>query len=69
MKYQDRFKFSIDVEANIIGLCVTCHNKLHHAIFEEKEDVLKLVYSMRKDRITKYDIDFLDKDLVTYYKS
>lgn len=67
MKYQDRFKFSIDVEANIISLCITCHNKLYHAIFEEKGG--KQVYSMRKDRIIKYDIDFSDKYLVTYYKS
>ncbi|MDR4926513.1 HNH endonuclease [Peribacillus simplex] len=68
MKYQDRFDVSIDVEANIISLCVTCHKKLHHAVFEEKVGILKQLYSMRKDRKAKCDIDISDKDLFTYYK-
>lgn len=69
IEYQGEFNVSIDVEANIISLCVPCHKKLHHAVFEEKEGILKQLYSMRKDRIAKCDIDISDKDLFTYYKS
>lgn len=44
MEFQDKFAASVDVEANIVSLCVTCHKKLHHAVFEEKEETLNMLY-------------------------
>ena len=32
MKYQDRFKSSLDVYANIICLCPICHRLLHYGV-------------------------------------
>ena len=29
MAYSDKFKVSLDVEANIVSLCSTCHNHIH----------------------------------------
>lgn len=68
MEYQDRFDVSIDVEANIISLCVTCHKKLHHAVYAEKEAVLKQLYKKRKDRIGNCEIVITEDTLLSFYK-
>jgi 5-methylcytosine-specific restriction enzyme A len=69
MEYQDRFDVSIDVEANIICLCVACHKKLHHAVFEEKEAILKQLLNMRKARLQKCSINVTGDVLLTYYEN
>lgn len=32
MAYSDKFKVSLDVEANIVSLCSTCHNHIHYGV-------------------------------------
>ncbi|AZV41999.1 restriction endonuclease [Peribacillus asahii] len=68
MEYQDSFDYSIDVEANIVSLCVSCHKKLHHAIFEEKEHILKQLYNNRKARLKRCRINITEEILLNYYK-
>ncbi|MCM3154486.1 hypothetical protein M3611_20975 [Priestia megaterium] len=68
MEYQDSFSVSIDVEANIVSLCVNCHKKLHHAVFEEKKDIIRQLYKERKFRIKKCGIEITEEELLTYYK-
>ncbi|MCQ6281610.1 hypothetical protein [Bacillus sp. EB600] len=68
MEYQDDFDKSIDIEANIVSLCVSCHKKLHHAVFEEKEEVLKTLYNNRTDRLRKCGINLREENLLSYYE-
>lgn len=51
MKYQDRFKSSLDIYANIICLCPTCHRLLHYGIISEKINVIYKIYYDRVERL------------------
>lgn len=67
MEFQEDFNKSIDVEANIVSLCVNCHKKLHHATFEEKVTILNLLYERRISRLKKCEIEIEEKTLFSYY--
>ena len=47
---QKEFKVSLDVYANIIGLCPNCHRQLHFGKQDEIRDILKPIYTARADR-------------------
>ncbi len=51
MRAQDDFDYSIDVYANIVCLCPTCHRLLHHGIKEEKKPALNRLFDLRRDRL------------------
>ena len=51
MRYQERFKNSLDVYANVVCLCPTCHRLLHYGIASEKIDVVDKIYYDRADRL------------------
>ena len=51
MKYQDRFKNSLDIYANIVCLCPICHRLLHYGIEAEKKCVVDKIYFDRADRL------------------
>ncbi|MGX9135477.1 HNH endonuclease [Rummeliibacillus sp. JY-2-4R] len=67
MEYQDKFKYSLDVEANIVSLCPICHKRIHHATLEEKKQIVEELYNSRKDRLRKCGIRISLRDLITYY--
>lgn len=69
MEYQDDFKYSLDVEANIISLCPTCHKKLHYGCFEDVRGGIKKLYSMRKKRLEKSGIILSCNDLEKLYEN
>ena len=68
IEYQDSFDVSIDVEANIISLCVGCHRKLHHAVFEEIEPIIRELYKKRKERLNKCNIGLEFETLMEMYQ-
>lgn len=68
MEYQDDFESSIDVEANIVSLCVSCHKKLHHGIFEDMEPMLEKLYRERISRLNDCNIKITKDQLLKYYK-
>jgi len=51
MNFQDKFKTSLDVYANIICLCPTCHRKIHYGISEDKNPLLDVIYYKRAERM------------------
>lgn len=53
---QDGFKNSLDVYANLIGLCPLCHRKLHHAENKLRRNLLGSVFPLRADRFAKSGI-------------
>lgn len=58
---QKEFKVSLDVYANIIGLCPNCHRQLHFGKQDEIRDILKPIYTARADRFHNSGI-ILSKD-------
>lgn len=52
---------SLDVYANIIGLCPNCHRQLHFGKQDEIRDILKPIYTARADRFHNSGI-ILSKD-------
>ena len=51
MKYQNRFQNSLDIYANVICLCPTCHRLLHYGVESEKMNVVDKIYYDRSDRL------------------
>ena len=48
---QKEFSVSLDVYANIIGLCPNCHRQLHFGKQSEIRDILKPIYAARAVRL------------------
>lgn len=67
MSYQVQFNFSLDVPANVVALCATCHRLLHHGrTLDRKAHLLKLL-DARIDQLHQMKIGIDRKSLVTLY--
>ncbi len=51
MEHQEKFDVSLDVEANIVSLCLVCHKQVHHATFEDKNLILTKIFHKRTKRL------------------
>jgi 5-methylcytosine-specific restriction protein A len=60
MSQQDVFDVSLDVDANVVALCATCHKLLHHGRAPDKRDYLLKLLAAREDRLKAAEI-LLDK--------
>lgn len=67
MEFQDEFDYSLDVDANIVSLCVVCHKKLHHCIHSDKNIIIETLYKQRKERLSKCKINISLGKLCDYY--
>lgn len=68
MNMQGKFFYSLDVEANIISLCPTCHNLLHHSINnDEKSAIITKLYYERIERLKNCGIYIKLEDLIKVY--
>lgn len=67
MHMQWYFEFSLDVEANIISLCSNCHNLLHYAADEEKVEVLRKLYELRKNELKEAGLEISFNKLLSMY--
>jgi 5-methylcytosine-specific restriction enzyme A len=67
MKFQSKFKFSLDVEANIISLCVVCHNKIHRATIAERKELVSNIFSDRIERLDACRITLKLPELLSFY--
>ncbi len=63
---QRDFSVSLDVENNIVSLCSHCHNLLHYG--ENFEQLLKQIYTERKELLKRVGIDIDFESLLKYYK-
>lgn len=68
MEYQEGFTNSVDVEANIVSLCVSCHKKLHHATNAVIKPLIEKLYAERIDRLEDCNIELTKAELLSYYK-
>jgi 5-methylcytosine-specific restriction protein A len=62
---QDYFEYSLDVDANIVCLCPTCHRKLHYG--NSIKDDLKRLYDLRIKRLKQSGIDISFGELLKLY--
>lgn len=69
MSLQGAFQNSLDVEANVVGLCPLCHKLLHLGMPVDKEPLLKKLFAERQNRLQSAGIPMTLKDLFTHYKA
>ena len=50
LQYQDKFKHSLDVYANLISLCPICHRKIHLGLRGDRRNMVDELYEKRKTR-------------------
>ncbi|MYL21650.1 restriction endonuclease [Halobacillus litoralis] len=67
MEYQEDFRNSIDVEANIVSLCVGCHKKLHHASSSYIKPIIEDLYDDRISRLNDCGIKITKVELMDFY--
>lgn len=58
LKFQNRFDYSLDNEANIVCLCSNCHNEIHYG--ENQDELIKILYYRRKEYLRQCGIKLND---------
>ena len=61
---QKYFDYSLDIYANILGVCPSCHRLLHYVLESDKRLVLKLIYNQRKERLYQSGINLSDNEFL-----
>lgn len=65
MGKQELFEYTLDTEENIVSICSNCHNCIHYG--NEAGDIIRILYSKRKDLLKSAGIDIeLDALLKMY---
>jgi 5-methylcytosine-specific restriction protein A len=67
MSQQEVFPVSLDVEANVVALCATCHKLLHHGRAADKRDHLIKLLADREERLKAAEILFDKSALFRLY--
>ena len=62
---QDQFNKSLDVYANIIGLCPNCHRQHHFGKQSEIRTMLKPIYNSRAERLANSGINISKDEFLT----
>ncbi|THC43685.1 hypothetical protein C2862_12915 [Massilia sp. Mn16-1_5] len=64
---QNLFEASLDVVANVVSLCATCHRMMHFGLAEEKKSHLLGLLRERKARLRDKAIEVRDSDFLQFY--
>jgi 5-methylcytosine-specific restriction protein A len=64
MKYQSEFECGIDVYANVVCLCPTCHRLLHFGRDSERGYAAEQLFDLRNERLIRSGIDLSKKDFL-----
>jgi len=65
---QSSFNVSLDVTANVVSLCPTCHRLLHHGRASDKNKYLCNLLEKRQARLTEKEIQPDKRSLLSYYR-
>jgi len=68
LKLQGTFPCSLDIYANIVSLCPTCHRLLHYGIFNDKKPVVDVIFSNRQDRLATCGVKLSDSEIMEFYQ-
>lgn len=66
LRYAKEFKYSLDVEENIISLCPVCHRRLYYG--EGQREMLKKLYEDRKELLESVGIEITLERLISMYE-
>ncbi|MCC2954682.1 DUF3578 domain-containing protein [Massilia sp. IC2-477] len=64
---QSHFQASLDVVANIVSLCATCHRLLHYGADNERKSLLMTLFRQRKEQLQKHDLQIGSNDFLRFY--
>jgi len=64
---QSLFEASLDVVANVVSLCATCHRMMHFGLPEEKRSLLLELLKQRKEKLREKAIEVKDSDFLQFY--
>lgn len=67
MKLQDKMKYNLDTQSNIVCLCPTCHRLLHHGTDEQREAILKKLFYERRQALEDLKLEITFSDLKRAY--
>ncbi len=65
MRHQQDFINSLDVYANVLCLCPTCHRLLHHGFDSDRKRVLDYIYGVRQHRLDASGINVSRNDFLS----
>jgi len=61
------FKYDVDVRANIVSLCPTCHRKLHSGIKTEVDEMLEKLHLQKNEKLKKVGLGIMIDELKYIY--
>lgn len=64
---QSGYKVSLDVPENVICICPLCHRCLHHGQRSEKEPLLRELYKLRYEALSRRGLDIAFEELQELY--
>lgn len=64
---QIQFNNSLDVTANVVALCPSCHKFLHHGVFDEKKPFLEKLLTARATLLKEKGIHVTQSELFDFY--
>lgn len=67
MEYQSEFFNSLDIAANVVCICPTCHKSLHFGNIEEIKPLLNKLINLKVNELKKYNINIEIENLYNYY--
>lgn len=67
-EFANDFDSSIEIVENYATLCPNCHRKIHLAEDAERKHLINMLYSERKDDLSKHGLNVTLEQLYSYYK-
>ncbi|GAA0070945.1 hypothetical protein UT300003_24690 [Clostridium sardiniense] len=68
MQFQDEFEYSLDVESNIVSVCLVCHKIIHLGRLEDKIKIIEKLYNLREHELKSSGLDIGLDELIELYK-
>ena len=65
---QGLFEHGLDVPANIICLCPTCHSRIHYGMKADVKNMVKELFEKRSTALTAYGIEISESELFALYE-
>lgn len=63
--YSNLFKYSLDIEENIVSLCSNCHNQIHYG--KGSATIIKKLFAERKELLKRAGIILSEQELLSMY--
>lgn len=67
LQFQEEFLYSLDIPANIVSVCPTCHRKLHFGFIEDKKEILKKLLERKNAKLKEFGIVINEDELFEIY--